>query len=157
MTLIRKINPEDISQFLSWRDADIYIHNILRREIMEHEEEKRTIFIALINLAIVGTVQFIPKHYDIELADGKYTAHLQSLLVDIGYRRQGIGCQLIKTVEHEAIQRNFRRLTIMVESNNFAAIKLYHKMGFNFFKNSHNIWQGVEYCVDCLDKFLVSN
>jgi len=156
MIVIRKLNPEDIQQFFLWRDADFYIHNMLRREIMEHEEDKRVIFIALINLDIVGTAQFVPKHYDIELADGISTAYLQSLLVDTNYRRQGIGFRLIKAVEFEAVQRNFQRLTIMVESDNFPALNLYHKMGFDFFKNSNNIWRGTEHYVQCLNKSLVS-
>ena len=155
MISIRKLNPEDIQQFFLWRDADIYIHNMLRREIIEHEEGKRVIFIALINLNIVGTVQFVPKHCDIDLADETSTAYLQSLLVDKNYRRQGIGNRLIKTVELEAIQRNFQRLTIMVESDNSAALNLYYKMGFAFFKNYKNRWRGMEYCVQCLEKNLV--
>lgn len=155
MISIRKLNPEDIQQFFLWRDADIYIHNMLRREVMEHEEGKRVIFIALINLNIVGTVQFVLQHHDIELADGTSTAYLQSLLVDTNYRRQGIGCNLIKVLESEAIQRNFRRLTIMVESDNSPALSLYRKMGFAFFKNSHNMWRGMEYYVQCLEKSLV--
>ncbi len=152
MISIRKLNPEDIQQFFLWRDADVYIHNILRREVMEHEQGKRVIFIGLIDSAIVGTVQFVPKHCDTELADGSSTAYLQSLLVDINYRRQGIGSQLIKAVEFEAIQRNYQRLTIMVESDNFVALNLYQKMGFSFFKNSSNMWRGKEYCVQCLEK-----
>lgn len=155
MISIRKLNPEDIQQFFLWRDADIYIHNMLRREVMEHEEGKRVIFIALMNLNIIATVQFVPKHHDIELADGTSTAYLQSLLVDTNYRRQGIGCSLIKAVESEAVQRNFQCLTIMVESDNSPALNLYHKMGFAFLKNSHNRWRGMEYDVQCWKKNLV--
>ena len=155
LILIRKLNSEDIQQFFLWRDADIYTYNMLRREVMEHEEGKRVIFIAFINLNIVGTVQFVPKHYDIELADGISTAYLQSLLVDENYRRQGIGNLLIKAVESEAVQGNFQRLTIMVESDNSPALNLYHKVGFTFLKNSHNMWRGKEYHVQCLDKSLV--
>lgn len=155
MISIRKLNPEDTQQFFLWRDADIYIHNMLRREIIEHEEGKRVIFIASINFNIVGTVQFVPKHYDTDLADGISTAYLQSLLVDTNYRRQGIGFELIKTVEFEALQRNFQRLTIMVESDNSPALNLYHKMGFAFFKNSNNRWRGMEYDVQCWKKSLV--
>ncbi|MGB6299592.1 MAG: GNAT family N-acetyltransferase [Rivularia sp. (in: cyanobacteria)] len=155
MISIRKLNPEDTQQFFLWRDADIYIHNMLRREIIEHEEGKRIIFIASINLNIVGTVQFVPKHYDIDLADGISTAYLQSLLVDTNYRRQGIGFELIKAVEFEALQHNFQRLTIMVESDNSPALNLYNKMGFAFFKNSNNRWRGMEYDVQCWKKSLV--
>ena len=156
MISIRKLNPEDTQQFFLWRDADIYTYNMLRREVIEHEEGKRVIFIAFINLNIVGTVQFVPKHYDIDLADGNSTAYLQSLLVDKNYRRKGIGNLLIKAVESEALKRNFQRLTIMVESDNFPALNLYNKMGFDFFKNSNNMWRGKEYHVQCLDKSLVS-
>ncbi|MBE9217187.1 GNAT family N-acetyltransferase [Plectonema cf. radiosum LEGE 06105] len=155
MILIRKINPEDIEQFFLWRDADIYIQNILRREVMEHKEGKRVIFIALINSTIVGTVQLVPQHDDIELADGNSTTYLQSLLVDRNYRRQGIGYSLIQAVEFEAINRNFHRLTIMVELDNSVALKLYQKAGFSFFKNSNNMWGGIEYCVICLEKSLL--
>ncbi|AFY54511.1 acetyltransferase [Rivularia sp. PCC 7116] len=154
MISIRKLNPEDIQLFFLWRDADIYVHNMLRREVMEHEEGKRIIFIASIDSVIVGTVQLVRKHYDIELADGIFTGYLQSLLVDKNYRRRGIGCKLIQIVEFEAMQLNFQRLTIMVESDNSAALNLYHKMGFSFFKNSNNMWRGMEYCVQCLEKNL---
>lgn len=155
MISIKKLKPEDTQQFFLWRDADIYTYNMLRREVVEHEEGKRVIFIAFINLNIVGTVQFVPKHYDIELADGSSTAYLQSLLVDKDYRRKGIGNLLIRAVEYEAVQRNFQRLTIMVESDNFPALNLYSKMGFDFLKNSNNMWRGTEYHVQCLHKSLV--
>ena len=122
---------------------------------MEHEEGKRIIFIALLNSTIVGTVQFVLEHDDEDLADGNFSAYLQSLLVDQNYRRQGIGSCLIKTVEFEAIKRNFQRLTIMVESDNSAALNLYHKMGFSFFKDSTNMWGGKQYYVNCLQKNLV--
>ena len=122
---------------------------------MEHEEGKRIILIALNNSKIVGTVQFVPQHYDIELANGSSIAYLQSLLVDKNFRRQGIGSRLIKAVEFEALQRHFHRLTIMVESDNSVALNLYHKMGFSFFKISNNMWRGQEYYVNCLQKNLI--
>lgn len=155
MILIRKINPEDRQKFISWRNADIHINNVLLRQVMEHEEGKRVIFIALLNSTIVGTVQFVLQHDDSELADGNFTAYLQSLFVDKNYRRQGIASSLIKIVEFEAIQRNFQRLTIMVESDNYPALNLYQKMGFSFFKDSTNLCQGKQYFVNCLHKNLV--
>lgn len=154
MILIKKLSPEDIGNFFSWRDANSYIHNMLRREVIEHQEGKRIIFIALDKLTIVGTVQFVPRHDDIQLADGNSTAYLQSLLVDKNYRRQGIGYRLVKAVEYEAIERNFLRLTIMVDSENSAALNLYQKMGFSLFKNASNIWQAKECCINCLEKNL---
>ncbi|MGI2907804.1 GNAT family N-acetyltransferase [Tolypothrix sp. VBCCA 56010] len=109
---------------------------------------------SLIEKTIIGTVQFVFLHDDLDLADGVSTAYLQALEVDRHYRRQGIATFLIQEVESEAMKQGFERLTVMVEPDNQTAINLYYKMGFSFFKRSKDTWEEKEYPVLCLKKTL---
>ncbi len=109
-------------------------NHFLRRELIDRENG--IIFLALLQERIVGIVKLILIHSNHNLADGKLNAHLGSLQVNEHYRRKGIAIHLIREVELKAIERGFKRLTIMVKLDNKPALNLYQKMGFILFERS---------------------
>ena len=152
MFSIQKLDSSTVAPFISWRCTDQYMRQIIEQEIIEHNRGTRVIFIAKVEKAIVGTVEFVSTHRDRELADGRVIAYLQGLDVDSQCRRQKIGTRLINTVEQEALSRNFERLSVMVEPNNIPALNLYQKLEFKEFKRSIDRWQDKQYPVICFLK-----
>lgn len=155
MVQIRKLETRDIPLFVAWRGGDAYKNDIIHAQIAEHGEgTTRSIFVAETADTLVGTIQFVSRHSDLDLGDGVTTAYLQALEVLSPYRRQGIASRLIRSVESEALDRGFVRLTLMVEPDNSTAIQLYAALGYSFFKSSTDIWRGKEYTVQCFEKAL---
>jgi ribosomal-protein-alanine N-acetyltransferase len=56
-------------------------------------------------------------------------AHVTNLLVDPGWRRQGIGLDLMKSLIEAAVDAGARHLTLEVRSRNDAARALYARLG----------------------------
>jgi ribosomal-protein-alanine N-acetyltransferase len=57
-------------------------------------------------------------------------AHISTLAVDPGYRRMGIGAELLRSVLDEAARAGADMATLEVRVSNQAAVDLYHKFGF---------------------------
>ncbi len=61
----------------------------------------------------------------ISTAEGAITAWIEDLVVDETYRRQGIGCRLIRSVEAWARARGIRRLQLLADRDNLAGLGFY--------------------------------
>jgi ribosomal-protein-alanine N-acetyltransferase len=57
--------------------------------------------------------------------------HINTLDVDIPFRRRGLGVYLMRFVIGEAVRRGVRRATLEVRESNVAARKLYEMLGFS--------------------------
>jgi len=68
------------------------------------------------------------------------------------FRRRGLGTWLIESVERLALERGFKRLTLMVEPDNHPAISLYLKLGLRFFKQTTEFWRGRPRKRLCMEK-----
>lgn len=130
------------------------ILSTVRKETQEHWDGKRVLFVAETGGEIVGTVQFVPTHAEDFLADGKTTAYLEALEVKEEFRKRRLGTWLINSVERMAVQRGFRRLTLMVEPDNEPALSLYRKQGFAVFRDYTEIWRGKPHYLLCMEKQL---
>ena len=56
--------------------------------------------------------------------------HIANIAVDLGYRRCGIGTQLMKWLISEAIQENCISSTLEVRKSNQAALIMYKQLGY---------------------------
>ena len=71
-----------------------------------------------------------------ETSEADYTipgqrAYVSHLVVRTQYRRQGLGRQLVDFICALAVQAGYQELTVGVDLDNFAAIRLYSNAGFN--------------------------
>jgi [ribosomal protein S18]-alanine N-acetyltransferase len=57
--------------------------------------------------------------------------HVNTLVVDLPYRRQGFGVGLMRRVIDEAVRRGATRATLEVRESNLAARGLYERLGFH--------------------------
>ena len=83
------------------------------------------------HLPLAATVRaWIVSRYLYNVEFGSDVMYLQSLVVDNGWQRQGIGERLVRTVCHEARRRGYRAVTLGVVDRNDAARRLYERLGF---------------------------
>jgi ribosomal protein S18 acetylase RimI-like enzyme len=155
--IYQPLEPHQHQQFLDWRSrGDPYVLELLQKELLRLEFGTQRIFVASHDGQLIGTVQLVLSRLDLslEFADGKENAYIQALEVNLEYRRQGIGKGLMERLEAAARAVNFKRLTLMVELDNTAAIGLYQALGYSEFKRSSWTWKGVKYPTSCLEKWL---
>lgn len=57
--------------------------------------------------------------------------HVNTLVVDLPYRRQGLGVALMRWVMEESVRRGATRATLEVRESNLAAQRLYEGLGFH--------------------------
>jgi len=136
--LIRKAKPEE------WQKVvDIYKRENLNKDVdlVERETKKefpeigtnRIIWFAEVNGLIIGVIQLVFLQGD--LANGKDSAMIHHLRVSKNFEGKGIGSQLIKTVEEEAVRRDIKILNLEVDRNNRRARMIYEHLGYNYSKD----------------------
>ena len=150
---VRPLAEAEFATFAAWRAGDdAYLAGVLGREMAEHREGRRRIFVAVVEGRIVGTAQLNLWAEDRALADGRSVGHLQALEVQQDHRRRGMGRALCAAVEAEAWARGLRWVTVSVEPENAAARRLYAELGYAEFKRSGFEWRGRWIPVVCLRK-----
>ena len=81
--------------------------------------------IALSGQAVVGTLTF-SRHIKLEMSHGGEFG----MSVHHGYRRQGVGTHLIRSMLKWAVDTGLEKIDLQVWSNNVGGIALYEKNGF---------------------------
>jgi N-acetylglutamate synthase-like GNAT family acetyltransferase len=67
----------------------------------------------------------------ISTAEGGPVALVEDMVVSAGYRRKGIGRQLIYSIEAWARQHGMTRLQLLADRTNFSALDFYDKIGWH--------------------------
>jgi ribosomal protein S18 acetylase RimI-like enzyme len=75
-----------------------------------------------------------------ELADGWQRAYLYSFRIKPEFRNQGLGTEMVKTIETFLLERQFNRLTLNVAKDNPDAQRLYDRLGFKIVANEPGVW-----------------
>lgn len=88
------------------------------------------------------------------MVNGKDSAYIQALEVRSEYRRRGVGGLLMGSLEEAARGKGVERLTLMVETDNDAALAFYAALDYREFKRSSWSWKGQSYETLCLEKRL---
>lgn len=94
-------------------------------EMMLSDCTNRCIMVAELNQQIVGmcTAQIL-----VSTAEGGIAALIEDLVVEDAYRGEGIGKELLLSIEGWAIARGVRRLQLLADQNNTRALEFYRKM-----------------------------
>ena len=90
---------------------------------IEKEYEEWTIYKAMINGNIIGSVRTMIKNE---------TCFIGKLMVQPDYQNQGIGAKLMRTVEESL--RNIKKIELFTGDKSTKNIYFYKKLGFNEFK-----------------------
>ena len=108
-----------------------------------HQKDAYPIFVYEIKNKIVGWISISPYRLDHKAL--RYTVEI-SYYVDYGYRRQGIGSNLIEYVIKKSKELNYKTLFASIFDKNEAGIRLLNKYGFAEWGHMPNIadFDGIE-------------
>lgn len=100
-------------------------------QFAKHIEDGNCIFwYAKMGKKYIGTVYFFKNLDDKSAADGKVNCYLCNLFVFPEYRKNGIGTMLIETAKNYAKTLGFNNLTLCVDEDETANVRLYTELGF---------------------------
>ncbi len=147
---IRRINQEDLECFIAlWQsvfDEGFYLRNPppsrerVSSVLAKVEQLKFPNFVAVVEGRIVASIEAFPGTMcGLDCEDvGFVGAQVHS-----EFRRKGIGQQLLEQVISDSKRFGYKELRLEVYRSNFAAIKLYEKLGFN------HVGEGSEVTLPC--------
>ena len=132
--IIRRANHPDISSMIRLLrilfsiETDFAFEELAQQsglEIMLGDCTNRCIMVAELNQQIVGmcTAQIL-----VSTAEGGLVALIEDLVVEDSCRGQGIGKELLLSMEGWAIARGVRRLQLLADRNNTLALDFYKKL-----------------------------
>ena len=79
---------------------------------------------------LIGELYFFKHLEDQDFADGNSTAYLYGFQIEELMRGKGLGTSLMNGVLNRLEELNFKYVTIGVEANHEANVRLYTRMGF---------------------------
>ena len=92
---------------------------------------KRVTWVCEENGVLLGEISLVFNMEDPEYTIPHKRAYVSHLIVKKDCRRQGIGSALVTYLIEQAKQMDIKELTIGVDLDNFAALRLYTKAGFD--------------------------
>jgi ribosomal protein S18 acetylase RimI-like enzyme len=134
-TRIRPADRRDLPAVVALRRAVGWGSGGLEGTFAAAAAGRLAILVAERDGAVVGavTVAFHPG-----LPAGR--AHVSDLLVSPDCRRCGIGTALLAAAEREAERRGLRECTLDVDAHNTAALALYRKSGYVYYRPAQFPW-----------------
>jgi len=122
--IIKKGTYEDFWNY--WKDADW-----ARPQFGEYmKRDDAEFWCAVIDEKVVGRIYFFKNLYDPDAADRKTRGYICNLHVLREYRKQGIGTALINTIKERGREIGFTHMTLGVDENELANVRLYKNLGF---------------------------
>ena len=91
----------------------------------------RTTYIYTVDDEFVGEISLVRDMKDSDYTISGKRAYVSRLIVKPEFRRRGIGRKLVDFIFEEAIKSDYSELSIGVDVDNFAALKLYVNAGFD--------------------------
>jgi ribosomal protein S18 acetylase RimI-like enzyme len=96
----------------------------------------RTVFLAYCDQSIAGEIR-LRRNWNIY-------AYIEEIVVDVNFRRHGIGRQLIQTAIQWAKNRNLPGVMLESQNNNVAACRLYQSCGFELGGFDRYLYRGID-------------
>jgi ribosomal protein S18 acetylase RimI-like enzyme len=93
--------------------------------LAEDWTKRSMLYMALLDGEIVGYASLLERGVD-------SAVYVTDLVVDVGYRRQGVGSALLAAVQDWAAARSLRQVILEMQSKNLPAIRFSQKFGYEF-------------------------
>lgn len=98
-------------------------------EMMLKDDTNRCILVVALDKKVIGMVtgQIL-----ISTAEGGPAAMIEDLIVDKEHRGNGLGKQLLSSIEEWAVEKGASRLQLLADKNNTSALEFYKKISWNY-------------------------
>jgi len=141
---IRQAKKDDLLN-LEWDGEYTHFRRLYADTYMMVEQGKAIIWIAesdgdgLIGQCFVSLIGNRP-----ELADGAVRAYVYGFRIKPEYRNNGVGSQIMYTVEEDLWKRGFRQVTLNVGKENIDAHRFYDRLGYNVVGSDPGRWSYID-------------
>jgi ribosomal protein S18 acetylase RimI-like enzyme len=141
---VRRFEVGDLDQVLALAERYASWDATPTRADMEgfHSSSPEFFFVAEVNKKVVGFVngrESNPPAEALHKWKSRKVASIETLAVDVNYRRQGIGTTLLTALFEVFRQNEIDLVTLSVPAVELAAMKLYGKLGFE--PRAHFLWK----------------
>lgn len=106
-------------------------HDLAEMCYNEASSGNRIIFVAEENGKLIGEVDLVFEKNDADYTIPNKRVYYSRLIVRPEKRRQGVGMALSEHIIQFAKEKGYTEMSLGVDLDNFPAIKLYHKLGFD--------------------------
>jgi len=138
--LIREAQPTDAPRLRRLREEAGWDVDAVPAWFEAMQRGQRAMWVAEWEGQVVGMVALDFMDVDPDVADGRTTATVTSLVVTASVGRRGLGRTLTVYAEGQAQARGFRLLTLNTRPSNTAALALYQGLGYSTFKQAPRPW-----------------
>ncbi len=99
--------------------------------LSELKSGNRTTYIYKENDAFLGEISLVTHTEDSDYTIENKRIYLSRLVVKKGYRGNGVGTKLVNYAIEKAKEMDYEEISVGVDLNNYVALKLYVKLGFD--------------------------
>ena len=128
--VITKLNPVDFKKCSDIWDQERQA-DLAKQFYQELLAGNRITYIFQIKGEYIGEISLVFDMGDTDYTIDKQRIYISRLIVKREYRRRGIGKMLVDFAVREAEKMGYSELSIGVDLDNYAALKLYFEAGFN--------------------------
>jgi ribosomal protein S18 acetylase RimI-like enzyme len=142
---IREASEGDLPA-LEWGGELVHFRNLFRQIYENTLAGKAVIWVAdLSNVGLIGQlfVQLISQRQ--ELADGFDRGYIYGFRIKPDYRNFGLGTLMLKSVENDLHQRNYKWITLNVGQENQAALSFYQRYGYQIIGVEPGRWTYIDH------------
>jgi len=141
---IRQASKDDLVR-LEWDGEYTHFRRLYADTYTMVEQEKAVIWIAEADGdGLIGQCFVSLKGNRPELADGLIRAYIYGFRIRPAHRNQGVGTQIMYTVEQDLWKRGFRQITLNVGKDNHAARRFYNRLGYNVVGSDPGRWSYID-------------
>jgi ribosomal protein S18 acetylase RimI-like enzyme len=142
--VIRQANKDDLPG-LEWNGEYAHFRRLYADTYSMVQQAKAIIWIAeLDGSGLIGQCFVSLKGIRLELADGITRAYIYGFRIQPQYRNQGIGTEMMQTIEGDLKQHGFRQVTLNVGKDNHAARRFYDHLGYIIVGSDPGQWSYID-------------
>jgi len=138
--IYRQVKSSDLPR-LEWNGEFTHFRNVFKNAFEKSKTGKTKLWVVEIkHVGLIGQafVQLISSRLD--LANGVDRAYIYAFRFKENYRNIGMGSSLLKIIESDLLQINFKETTLNVARENLRAIHFYQKHGFKIVAEESGEW-----------------
>lgn len=141
---IRHMEKQDLPA-LEWDGEFSHYRDVYKEEFLRSLNGESVLWVAETpDVGVIGQVFIQLNAARQELANGLSRAYMYALRIKPPFRNLGLGTRMIKFVEMDLVNRKYCWLTLNVGKTNYAARRLYTRLGYRVVTHEAGCWSYVD-------------